>query len=213
RKESDPEGAVGVVSHSRAAVLLDRGSYWQSATLIKKGTEPEQRKGSVRDMVASIAEVAPWLGDRVDALDSWDDVKLLDVRLDRLDHWYTDGLLCLGDAAHAMSPVGGVGINLAIQDAVAAARLLAAPLREHRLPTAALARVQQRRQRPAVILQTMQRTMHLGIGALVSGRIRVRPPWGLLRLASRAPQWMVRIPARLIAVGPRPEHAAAFARP
>jgi 2-polyprenyl-6-methoxyphenol hydroxylase-like FAD-dependent oxidoreductase len=110
-----------------------------------------------------------------------------------------------------MSPAGGVGINLAIQDAVAAARLLAAPLREHRLTTADLARVQQRRQRPAVILQTMQRTLHLGIGPLLSGRITVRPPWGLLRLASHAPQWMKRIPARLIAVGPRPEHAPAFA--
>ncbi len=95
---------------------------------------------------------------------------------------------------------------------VVAARLLAAPLREHRLTTADLARVQQRRQQPAVILQALQRTMHLGIRALLSGRITVRPPWGLLRLVSRAPQWMVRIPARLIAVGPRPEHAPAFAR-
>jgi 2-polyprenyl-6-methoxyphenol hydroxylase-like FAD-dependent oxidoreductase len=102
-----------------------------------------------------------------------DDVFVLDVRLDRLRRWYTDGLLCLGDAAHAMTPVGGVGINLAIQDAVAATRLLAAPLREHRLTTADLARVQQHGQRPAVILQTMQRTIHLGIGPLLSGRITV----------------------------------------
>jgi 2-polyprenyl-6-methoxyphenol hydroxylase-like FAD-dependent oxidoreductase len=111
-----------------------------------------------------------------------------------------------------MSPAGGVGINLAIQDAVAAARLLAAPLREHRLTTADLARVQQRRQRPAVILQTMQRVLHVGLRALLSGRITVRPPWGLLRRASRAPRWLLRIPARLIAVGPRPEQAPDFAR-
>jgi hypothetical protein len=97
-----------------------------------------------------------------------------------------------------------VGINLAIQDAVAAARLLAAPLREHRVTTADLARVQQRRQRPAVILQTMQRTLHLGIGPLLSCRIALRPPWGLVDLVSRAPRWMLWIPARLIAVGPRP---------
>jgi 2-polyprenyl-6-methoxyphenol hydroxylase-like FAD-dependent oxidoreductase len=111
-----------------------------------------------------------------------------------------------------MSPAGGVGINLAIQDAVAAAGLLAAPLAENRLTTADLARVQQRRQRPAIILQTLQRTIHLGFGPLLSGRITVRPPRGLLRLASHAPQWLVRIPARLIALGPRPEHAPAFAR-
>jgi 2-polyprenyl-6-methoxyphenol hydroxylase-like FAD-dependent oxidoreductase len=154
----------------------------------------------------------PDLADRVEAIASMNDVLLLDVRLDRLRRWHTDGLLCLGDAAHAMSPVGGVGINLAIQDAVAAARLLAAPLRERRVTTADLARVQQRRQRPAVILQAIQRTLHLGIGPLLSGRVTPRPPWGLLRLASRAPRWMVRIPARLIAVGPRPEHAPDFAR-
>jgi 2-polyprenyl-6-methoxyphenol hydroxylase-like FAD-dependent oxidoreductase len=141
-----------------------------------------------------------------------DDVFVLDVRLDRLRRWYTDGLLCLGDAAHAMSPAGGVGINLAIQDAVAAARLLAAPLAENRLTTADLARVQQRRQRPTVILQTLQRTLHLGIRPALSGRITVRPPRALLHLASRAPQWMMRIPARLIAIGPRPEHAPGFAR-
>jgi 2-polyprenyl-6-methoxyphenol hydroxylase-like FAD-dependent oxidoreductase len=137
---------------------------------------------------------------------------VLDVRLDRLRRWYTDGLLCLGDAAHAMSPAGGVGINLAIQDAVAAARMLAAPLAENRLTTADLAGVQQRRHRPTVILQTMQRTLHIGIRQLLSGRITVRPPRNLLGLASRAPKWMVRIPARLIAIGPRPEHAPGFAR-
>ena len=191
---------------------MTREDYYQLAYLIPKGSDARRRAEGVEAFRARVAALRPDLADRVEAIASMDDVFVLDVRLDRLRRWYTDGLLCLGDAAHAMSPVGGVGINLAIQDAVAAARLLAAPLREHRLTTADLARVQQRRQRPAVILQTMQRTMHLGIGALVSGRIRVRPPWGLLRLASRAPQWMVRIPARLIAVGPRPEHASAFAR-
>jgi 2-polyprenyl-6-methoxyphenol hydroxylase-like FAD-dependent oxidoreductase len=215
RKESDPEGAVGVVSHSRAAVLLDRGSYWQSATLIKKGTDAEQRKGSVRDMVASIAEVAPWLGDRVDALDSWDEVKLLDVRLDRLDHWYRDGFLCLGDAAHAMSPVGGVGINLAVQDAVAAATLLARPLREGTLTTADLAKVQRRRRLPTVVVQGMQRFLHNRVvNRALDGDIDIvnseRPPLPM-RLLERFPKLRA-IPARAIGYGVRPEHAPAWAR-
>ena len=133
---------------------LTREDYYQLAYLIPKGsdTPPRRRRRSVD---RQDRRVAPRTWPRVEAIASMDDVFALDVRLDRLRRWYTDGLLCLGDAAHAMSPVGGVGINLAIQDAVAAARLLAAPLREHRLTTADLARVQQRlRQRPAVILRS-----------------------------------------------------------
>jgi 2-polyprenyl-6-methoxyphenol hydroxylase-like FAD-dependent oxidoreductase len=171
---------------------LTREDYYQLAYPIPKGSDARRRAEGIEAFRARVAALRPDLADRVEAIASMDDVFVLDVRLDRLRRWYTDGLLCLGDAAHAMTPVGGVGINLAIQDAVAATRLLAAPLREHRLTTADLARVQQRRQRPAVILQTMQRTIHLGVGPLLSGRITVRPPWGLLRLASRAPQWMVR---------------------
>ncbi len=215
RKETDPTGAVGVVSQHRAAVLLDRGSYWQSATLIKKGSDPEQRQGSVRDMVASIAGAAPWLADRVDALASWDDVKLLDVRLDRLDRWYRDGLLCLGDAAHAMSPVGGVGINLAVQDAVATATLLAEPLRKGTLTTADLAKVQRRRMPPTVIVQGMQRFLHARvISRAVAGDFdmvnREKPPVPL-RLLGRFPKLRA-IPAYAIGYGVRPEHAPDFAR-
>jgi 2-polyprenyl-6-methoxyphenol hydroxylase-like FAD-dependent oxidoreductase len=214
RPDEDGEIAGIAPAFGRGEVLLalTRENYYQLGYPIPKGSDARRRAEGVEAFRARVAALRPDLADRVEAIASMDDVFVLDVRLDRLRRWYTDGLLCLGDAAHAMSPAGGVGINLAIQDAVAAARLLAAPLREHRLTTADLARVQQRRQRPAVILQTMQRTLHLGIGPLLSGRITVRPPWGLLRLASRAPQWMKRIPARLIAVGPRPEHAPAFAR-
>jgi 2-polyprenyl-6-methoxyphenol hydroxylase-like FAD-dependent oxidoreductase len=211
-EDGDLAGIAPAFGRGEILMALTREDYYQLAYPIPKGSDARRRAEGVEAFRARVAALRPDLADRVEAIASMDDVFVLDVRLDRLRRWYTDGLLCLGDAAHAMSPVGGVGINLALQDAVAAARLLAAPLAENRLTTADLARVQQRRQRPAVILQTMQRTMHLGIGPLLSGRITVRPPWGLLRLASRAPQWMVRIPARLIAVGPRPEHAPAFAR-
>ncbi|HWM40147.1 MAG TPA: FAD-dependent oxidoreductase, partial [Streptomyces sp.] len=201
RKETDPSGGVGVVSEHRAAVLLDRGSYWQTATLIKKGSDPVQRKGSVRDMVASIAAVAPWLSDRVDALKSWDEVKLLDVRLDRLTRWYRDGLLCIGDAAHAMSPVGGVGINLAVQDAVATARLLAEPLVRGTVVVRDLAKVQRRRQLPTVVVQGMQRLLHSQVlRPALDGEIDVanaaRPPLPM-RLVRRFPK-LRRIPAYAI---------------
>jgi 2-polyprenyl-6-methoxyphenol hydroxylase-like FAD-dependent oxidoreductase len=215
REDTDPSGAVGVVSHSRAAVLLDRGSYWQSATLIKKGSDPEQRRGPVRDMVASIAEVAPWLSDRVDALASWDEVKLLDVRLDRLERWFREGLLCIGDAAHAMSPVGGVGINLAVQDAVAAATLLAEPLRRGTLSTADLAKVQRRRRLPTNVVQGMQRFLHARVlSRALAGDIdmvnREKPPVPM-RLVERFPK-LRGIPAYAIGYGVRPEHAPPFAR-
>jgi 2-polyprenyl-6-methoxyphenol hydroxylase-like FAD-dependent oxidoreductase len=215
RNETDPTGALGVVSHARAAVLLDRGTYWQAATLIKKGSDPAQRRGPVRDMVASIAEAAPWLADRVDALASWDEVKLLDVRLDRLVRWFRDGLLCIGDAAHAMSPVGGVGINLAVQDAVATATLLAGPLRRGTLTTAELAKVQRRRMLPTVVVQGMQRFLHARLlTRALAGDIdmvnREKPPVPM-RLIERFPKLRA-IPAYAIGYGIRPEHAPDFAR-
>lgn len=211
-EDGDIAGIAPAFGRGEILLALTREDYYQLAYPIPKGSDARRRAEGVEAFRARVAALRPDLADRVEAIASMDEVFVLDVRLDRLRRWYTGGLLCLGDAAHAMSPAGGVGINLAVQDAVAAARLLAAPLREHRLTTTDLARVQQRRQRPAVILQTMQRTLHLGIGPVLSGRITVRPPWGLLRFASRAPRWLVRIPARLIAIGPRPEHAPAFAR-
>lgn len=215
RKESDPSGVVGVVSEHRAAVLLDRGSYWQIASLLKKGSDPVQRKGPVRDMVASIAAVAPWLSDRVESLGSWDEVKLLNVRLDRLKRWYREGLLCIGDAAHAMSPVGGVGINLAVQDAVATARLLASPLMRGTVGVDDLAKVQRRRQLPTVVVQSAQRFLHSRVlGPALAGEIDVRdltrPPLPM-RLLQRFPK-LRGIPAYVIGRGIRAEHAPDFAR-
>ncbi len=215
RLESDPSGAVGMFSRSRAMVMLDRLTYWQSAILIPKGSDPELRKQPVSEMVASLAELVPWLGDRGDAVESWDDVKLLDVRLDRLTRWYQDGLLCIGDAAHAMSPVGGVGINLAVQDAVAAARLLARPLLSGHVTTKDLAKVQRRRLLPTVVVQGLQRILHARIlRPVVAGEVEVaraeRPPLPL-RVMMRFP-WFRRIPARLVGRGIMAEHAPDFAR-
>jgi 2-polyprenyl-6-methoxyphenol hydroxylase-like FAD-dependent oxidoreductase len=153
----------------------------------------------------------PELNDRVDALKSMNDVKHLDVRLNRLNRWHVDGLLCIGDAAHAMSPVGGVGINLAVQDAVAAATLLAEPLRRGAVTPAKLAAVRARRLLPTILVQALQSLMHRGIVApIVEGR-RMGPPKPVLALLRRVPQTSL-VPAYLIGVGLRPEHAPEFAK-
>jgi 2-polyprenyl-6-methoxyphenol hydroxylase-like FAD-dependent oxidoreductase len=215
REETDPSGAVAVMSRSRAVIMLDRNDYWQAATLIAKGTDAVHRAKPVSEMVGSIAAVAPWLGDRVHAVSSWDDVKLLDVRVDRLDRWYLDGLLCIGDAAHAMSPVGGVGINLAVQDAVAAARLLAAPLTTGTVTTADLAKVQRRRLLPTVVVQGAQRFLHARVlKQALAGNIEIATGTKLpfpVRMLQRFPR-LRRIPAYLVGRGIRPEHAPDFAR-
>jgi 2-polyprenyl-6-methoxyphenol hydroxylase-like FAD-dependent oxidoreductase len=215
RHADDPSGGVGVMSKQRAVILLDRNDYWQTAVLIRKGSDAGERKAPVSEMVASIAEVAPFLADRVDAVSSWDDVKLLDVRVDRLSRWYSEGLLCIGDAAHAMSPVGGVGINLAVQDAVAAARLLAAPLIRGTVTTRDLAKVQRRRLLPTVITQGAQRFLHARVlKPALAGEIEIAHGTKLplpVRMVSRYPK-LRRIPAYVVGRGFRPEHAPAFAR-
>jgi 2-polyprenyl-6-methoxyphenol hydroxylase-like FAD-dependent oxidoreductase len=216
RLADDPSGAVGVMSANRAVVMLDRNDYWQSAVLIRKGSDAENRARPVSEMIASIAAVAPWLSDRVGAVSSWDDVKLLDVRVDRMRRWYAEGLLCIGDAAHAMSPVGGVGINLAVQDAVAAARYLAAPLRARGVTTRHLARVQRRRFLPTFVVQGMQRFLHARVlRPALAGEIEIARATDKLplpvRMIRRFP-WLRRVPAYLVGRGIRPEHAPDFAR-
>ncbi|MBB4908273.1 FAD-dependent oxidoreductase [Actinophytocola algeriensis] len=215
RRTGDPAGAVGVMSQARAVIMLDRDDYWQTAVLIRKGSDAAQRKEPVSSMVAGIAEVVPWLTDRVDTVSSWDDVKLLDVRVDRLSRWYTDGLLCIGDAAHAMSPVGGVGINLAVQDAVAAATLLAAPLVNGTVSTRDLAKVQRRRLLPTVITQGVQRFLHARVlKPALAGKVEIARAAKLpvpVRMMTRFPK-LRRIPAYVVGRGFRPEHAPPFAR-
>lgn len=216
RNDVDPAGALAVLTKHRSTVMFDRGDYWQCAMLIPKGTDAKERGG--RDLGAIIGEMAapmPWLRDRVDALTSWDEVKLLDVKLDRLRRWYVDGLLCIGDAAHAMSPAGGVGINLAVQDAVATARILAAPLLSGAVEGKSLRRVQRRRIVPTVLTQGMQRVMHARvIGPALAGRIDIanadQAPLPL-RVFRRIPV-LRSIPPFVIARGFLPEHAPDFAR-
>jgi 2-polyprenyl-6-methoxyphenol hydroxylase-like FAD-dependent oxidoreductase len=218
RHEGDPDGGLGRVGRGRFLVFLDRGDYYQCALIIGKGTDDALRSGSIQNLRDLVAGMNPWMADRLGALESWDEVKLLSVSLDRLRRWASPGLLCIGDAAHAMSPVGGVGINLAVQDAVAAARVLAGPLRSGD-PTAldkAAASVQRRRTVPTVITQTAQDLAHRRVVApmleaqATTGQEDLRMP-ALVRLVQRVPalQWL---PARLVAVGVLPEHAPGFAR-
>ncbi|MEX5717949.1 FAD-dependent oxidoreductase [Geodermatophilus maliterrae] len=195
----------------RFAVVIPRETFLQVAYIGRKGADPELRARGIEAFRQDVAELIPEFRDRVDALASMDDVKHLDVRVDRLLHWHVDGLLCIGDAAHAMSPVGGVGINLAVQDAVAAATLLAGPLRNGTVTAKDLAAVRARRLLPTVLVQGLQRMLHRAlVGPLVEGR-RPGPPAPVLALVHRLPQLSV-LPAYLIGVGLRPEHAPDFAR-
>ena len=132
RYADDPKGLAGYFGAGHACALIDRGDYFQCAYIIPKGSDAAVAGRRYRGAAPRVASLVPWLADRMPEVTSFDDVKLLDVQLNRLRRWYTDGLLLIGDAAHAMSPVGGVGINLAVADAVAAGRILAGPLRRGR---------------------------------------------------------------------------------
>ncbi|MFN2494338.1 MAG: FAD-dependent oxidoreductase [Pseudonocardiaceae bacterium] len=217
RYDGDPEGAVARFGSGQGMVLLDRGDYFQSAYLIRKGSDAALRAEGIEAFRRRVAAMIPWLGDRVGAVADWSDVALLDVRLDRLRRWSAEGLLCIGDAAHAMSPVGGVGINLAIQDAVAAARLLARPLRRGVLKRRHLDLVQARRWAPAALTQAVQRAIHARLlGPVLAGQIEAvgarsgRPGWPI-RLLQRFPVLQA-VPATAVGIGLLPEHAPGFAR-
>jgi len=208
RLAADPPDLFGQVDAGRMLVMIARGDYWQCALLIPKGSGDVWRGRGVAALHEALLGLSPWLGERVKELTDWDEqVKLLSVTVDRLREWAMPGLLCIGDAAHAMSPIGGVGINLAVQDAVAAARLLAQPLREHELDLDALRRVQRRREWPVRVVQRMQLTMQDRlIAPILASTGPVRMP-GFLRMLGRFPL-LRRIPAWFIGVGVRPEHVA-----
>jgi 2-polyprenyl-6-methoxyphenol hydroxylase-like FAD-dependent oxidoreductase len=200
--DSDTFMRIGI---RKALVMLDRGDYWQCAFVIPKGGAEEMRQRGLQAFRADIVELAPLLKERVTELQSWDDIKLLSVKVDRLREWYRPGLLCIGDAAHAMSPIGGVGVNLAVQDAVAAANILALPLREGRLTTDDLAAVQRRRTLPMKVIQAMQIGVQSRvIDPLLDSEKPITAPWAAT-LFNRFPV-LRRIPARIIGIGVRPEH-------
>lgn len=204
RRESDGEGLVAHFRKGRILITIDRGDYWQAAYVFpKNGFEPVKAEG-LPAFKASIADLAPFLGDRTDEITDWDTIRILTVTLDRLDRWHVPGALLIGDAAHAMSPIGGVGINLAVQDAVAAARILAEPLKTRQLSSAVLADVQRRRTPPTVGTQLFQRlAQNAVIRPVLSGGRPVTAPFPL-RMLRRFPALQI-IPARLIGVGIRPE--------
>jgi 2-polyprenyl-6-methoxyphenol hydroxylase-like FAD-dependent oxidoreductase len=205
RKPSDPGQVLGRFVTAKIMVMLNRDEYWQCAFVIPKGAAEEIKQRGIEAFRADIVSIAPFLKDRVHELQDWEPVKLLTVLVDRLRKWYRLGLLCIGDAAHAMSPVGGVGINLAIQDAVAAANILARPLSQNYVSLSHLQKVQWRREFPTRVTQWGQVQVQERILKPVLGsRDRVRAPW-FLRLFKKFPV-LRRIPARLIGVGVRPEH-------
>jgi 2-polyprenyl-6-methoxyphenol hydroxylase-like FAD-dependent oxidoreductase len=206
RDANDPNQTLGRIRAGRILVTLDRGDYWQCAYVIPKGAlETIQAKGllAFRD---DLVKVAPFLRGRVDELKDWNDIKLLSVTVDRLRQWSRTGLLCIGDSAHAMSPVGGVGINLAIQDAVAAANLLARPLLGGKVSDAQLDAVQRRRMFPTRMTQRLQVFAHRRLLKPTLGNETpiTRLPLAL-RLLQRFPI-LRRIPARVVGMGFRPEH-------
>ena len=193
----------------RLAVVIPREGYFQIGYLIPKGSDEQLRTRGLASFRAEIATLMPEAD--TSGLSSWDDVKLLDVKVNRLKRWHTGGLLCIGDAAHAMSPMGGVGINLAVQDAVGAATLLAEPLRRRTVTDADLAAVRRRRLPPTAITQGLQRFLHRRLVVPVFRGADGKPPAAFVQVLQRLP-WLTVIPARIIGVGIRPERAPAFAR-
>lgn len=207
RAADDPERLLGTVNYGKALILINRGDHFQAGLIIRKGSFDEVRQAGLAAFRASLAQIAPYLAGRVEEIQGWDQVKLLSVQINRLRRWHKEGLLCIGDAAHAMSPAGGVGINLAIQDAVAAANVLTNPLRRGAVTEDLLRRVQCRRQFPVRATQALQRNAHrLLASAVFTKKGPMQAPWQL-KAAVRIPGFQ-RVLARVVGVGIRPEHIA-----
>lgn len=207
RTAEDPAVTMGRFDAGRIFIALNRGDYWQCGYVIAKGQLEEMRRQDFDMFRATIVKLAPYLQDSIHELRGWDDVKLLTVRVNRLDEWFRPGLLCIGDAAHAMSPVGGVGINLAIQDAAAAANVLFKPLLERQVTMDDLRRMQTRRELPTRVTQRLQLAVQDRIIARVLTDTQPLKPPLAVRLLARYP-FFRRIPARIIGLGIRPEHVS-----
>ena len=212
REAGDPDQSMGRFEAGRIFVLIDRGEYWQCAYVIPKRSFEDVRRAGLDAFRAGLAESVPQFADRVGELKDWDQIKLLTVAVDRLATWHKPGLLCIGDAAHAMSPIGGVGINLAVQDAVAAANILWEPLSRGRVSEDDLRRVQQRREFPTRVTQAIQVFLQSRVISRALQAHGLLPVPLAIRLLARFPV-LRRIPARLLGLGVRPEHVRTPERP
>ena len=204
RKDSDGEQTLGRIVDGKMMVMLNRGDYWQCGYLIRKDEFENIKARGLEQFRNDVVSVAPFVADRTNELANWDPIRLLTVRIDRLMKWYRPGLLCIGDAAHAMSPIGGVGINLAIQDAVAAANILAERLSRNTVSLADLERVQLRRDFPTRMTQSLQIILQNNVIHRVLGNPDFRLP-SVMKLLNRWP-FLRRIPARIVGIGFRAEH-------
>lgn len=204
-KPSDTAETMGRFDRGSILVMLDRGDYWQCAFVIAKGSADRLKAAGIEPFRTRLVQLMPFLADRVHELATVDDLKLLTVGVERLEKWWRPGVLCIGDAAHTMSPIGGVGINIAVQDAVAASNILAAPLREGRLADSDLAAVQAHRMWPVKATQAIQVFLQdRMIAPTLSGTRPLRPPWPV-RMLDRFPL-LRRLPARVLGLGVQPEH-------
>jgi 2-polyprenyl-6-methoxyphenol hydroxylase-like FAD-dependent oxidoreductase len=207
RKSSDGQGTLGYFERGRIFFMINRGEHWQCGYVIPKGALDSFKAAGFQAFQNRIGALTPWTAERTAELRGWDDIKLLTVQVDRLAQWYRRGLLCIGDAAHAMSPIGGVGVNLAIQDAVAAANILAPALRKGAVSIADLRKVQRRREFPARTTQRIQTIVQNRVVApVLAGNGRLTPP-RMIRMVSRV-GFMRRMVGRMVGLGVRPEHIA-----
>jgi len=204
KRAGDPEQMLGFFRHGKLLVLLDRGDYFQVGFVIPKGGLDEIKKRGLPALHRDIVEIGPFLQDRITELDDWEKIKLLTVQINRLKKWCREGLLCIGDNAHAMSPAGGVGINLALQDAVATANLLAAKLKHGAVSLDDLEKVQARREWPTRLIQAMQAFIHRNVVTGRESNSKDALPF-LIRLLQWFPA-LQSLPARFVGIGPRPEH-------
>jgi 2-polyprenyl-6-methoxyphenol hydroxylase-like FAD-dependent oxidoreductase len=206
RQPPDPEQVLGNINYGKALILINRGDYFQAGLIIRKGTLGQIKAEGLDAFRQSIAQIAPYLRDRVGEIEDWDQISLLTVQINRLLRWHLPGLLCIGDAAHAMSPAGGVGINLAIQDAVAVANILAGPLRSGQVAELILKRVQQRREFPTRVTQFLQMYAHNALNAVFRTEGPIEAPWQL-KVIDALPGRKY-IMGYVVGVGVRPEHVA-----
>jgi len=212
RRPDDPGQTFGNIAAGGVLVAINRNEYYQCALVIRKGGFDDIRAGGLERLRADVAHLAPFLHDRVDELQNWDQVQLLSVTVDRLKTWYRPGFLCIGDAAHAMSPVGGVGINLAIADAVATANRLVGPLQAGVPGAHDLRAVQRRRELPTRLMQGLQVFIQRRVlGRVLSSTSMTTAPWFLRALASIP--LVRRVPALIVGFGFLPEHVRTLARP